>query len=151
MGPMSNVLDAEHRQPLLDRIALLTSKSQAAWGEMDVAQMLRHCQVPLEIAVGERSMKRGLLGLLFGGLFKRKVLAKEPFGRDLPTAPSFKVTDERELDKERTSLVALIKTFVDRGPAGLATKHPFFGPMTPDEWAMLQWKHLDHHLRQFGV
>jgi len=38
------------------------------------------------------------------------------------------------------------------GPAG-CTKHPhsFFGKLTPEEWAILSYKHLDHHLRQFGV
>ena len=29
--------------------------------------------------------------------------------------------------------------------------HPFFGRMTGEEWDRLLWKHLDHHLRQFGV
>jgi hypothetical protein len=30
-------------------------------------------------------------------------------------------------------------------------KHPFFGPMTAEEWGIISYKHLDHHLKQFGV
>ncbi len=29
--------------------------------------------------------------------------------------------------------------------------HPFFGNLNSEEWDTLNWKHLDHHLRQFGV
>jgi hypothetical protein len=49
-------------------------------------------------------------------------------------------------------LRGLIDRFVASGPAG-CTNHPhsFFGRLTPEEWAILMYKHLDHHLRQFGV
>jgi len=49
-------------------------------------------------------------------------------------------------------LCALIDRFAVGGPQ-CCTKHPhtFFGQMTPEEWATLMYKHLDHHLRQFGV
>ncbi len=30
-------------------------------------------------------------------------------------------------------------------------KHPLFGPLSGEEWGALSWKHLDYHLRQFGV
>jgi hypothetical protein len=29
--------------------------------------------------------------------------------------------------------------------------HPFFGKMSAKEWATIAHKHMDHHLRQFGV
>ena len=46
----------------------------------------------------------------------------------------------------------LIDRFAAAGPKGCTTHpHSFFGPLTPDEWAILMYKHLDHHLRQFGV
>jgi hypothetical protein len=44
-----------------------------------------------------------------------------------------------------------VRTFQQRGPTALAPEHPFFGPLTATEWDRLQWKHLDHHLRQFGA
>jgi hypothetical protein len=69
-----------------------------------------------------------------------------------PTVEGLAVTDKRDLEIERKRLSGLIDRFVAAGPSG-CTKHPhsFFGRLTPDEWAILMYKHLDHHLRQFGV
>ena len=76
----------------------------------------------------------------------------EPMRRNSPTVKGLVVQDERDLGMERERLLALIDRFAAAGPAG-CTKHPhsFFGRLTPDEWAILMYKHLDHHLRQFGV
>jgi transposase InsO family protein len=61
-------------------------------------------------------------------------------------------SDKRDLGKERGRLSGLIDKFAAGGAAG-CTKNPhsFFGKVTPEEWAILMYKHLDHHLRQFGV
>jgi hypothetical protein len=46
----------------------------------------------------------------------------------------------------------LIDRFTAAGPTGCTTSpHSFFGRLTPEQWAILTFKHLDHHLRQFGV
>jgi len=81
------------------------------------------------------------------------VLGKDgPIAKNAPTADEFIVTDERDLEREREKLLGLIDRFAAGGPDACTTNpHAFFGPMTPQEWAILQYKHLDHHLRQFGV
>ena len=62
------------------------------------------------------------------------------------------VGDQRDLDTERARLCRLIDRFAQAGPDGCTTQpHSFFGAMTPDEWALLMYKHIDHHLRQFGA
>jgi transposase InsO family protein len=62
------------------------------------------------------------------------------------------VTDERDFSKERERLSKLLHKFAEGGPAGCTTNpHSFLGKMTPEEWAILAYKHIDHHLRQFGV
>jgi LPS sulfotransferase NodH len=62
------------------------------------------------------------------------------------------VTDERDLEAERRRLLDLVERFAAAGPAGCTTHpHSFFGRLTPREWAVLMYKHLDHHLRQFGA
>lgn len=148
---MSDLYDPATCSAILDRIHDLGPDAQARWGKMDAARMLAHCQAPLEIAVGRRTLKRGLIGWLFGGMAKRKLMRPEPFGKNMPTAPDFKVNEPRVFQKERDRLAALVREFADRGPEGVAAEHPFFGRMTPQEWSVLQWKHLDHHLRQFGA
>jgi hypothetical protein len=59
---------------------------------------------------------------------------------------------ELALNTERKHLNALIDRFAKGGPKGCTTHpHFFFGLMTPDAWTILMYKHLDHHLRQFGA
>ena len=90
---------------------------------------------------------------LIGRLVKPMVFRNEdPLRKNSPTAKSLVVADERDMAKERDRLLGLIDKFA-AGGAAACTKHPhsFFGRMTPEEWAILMYKHLDHHLRQFGV
>ena len=147
-----DVFDPAVASALLARIDRLQPGSPRQWGRMDVAQMAAHCQWPLYLALGERTIPRGIVGFLFGGLAKRKLLAPGEFGRNMPTAPSFVVRDAREFERERATLRALLVRLTQGGPAVLSKDpHPFFGALTSAEWSALQAKHLDHHLRQFGV
>jgi hypothetical protein len=94
-----------------------------------------------------------LLGRIIGGMVKSKVLGNdEPMRRNSPTVKDLVVVDERDLGAERARLRGLIDRLATAGPKG-CTKHPhsFFGRLTPEEWATLMYKHVDHHLRQFGV
>ncbi len=137
---------------VLARIEGLRPDCARQWGKMSAAQMLAHCQQPLRVATGELPLKRSLIGFLFGRMAKRQLLAPAPWKPGMPTAPEFKVVDPRDFATEKASLLALVQQFGTRGPAGLTkAPHPFFGPLTQDEWQTLQWKHLDHHLRQFGA
>jgi len=62
------------------------------------------------------------------------------------------MSDGHDLAAERRGLAGLIDRFAERGSAGASGQtHPFFGTLSADEWGKLTWKHIDHHLRQFGV
>lgn len=134
------------------RIKALRADSRAQWGKMDVAQMLAHCQQPLRVAIGQLRLKHSLIGKLFGKMAKKKLLADKPWGQGMPTAPEFKVTKRVDFENERRTLLDLVRRFGEGGPSSLTPlPHPFFGPLTPEEWSELQWRHLDHHLKQFGA
>jgi hypothetical protein len=149
---MKSLFNPSECQNIIHRIGKLSPDSKSEWGKMNVAQMLAHCQAPLRVALGEQSLKRVLVGILFGGFARKQLVKPEPFKRRLPTAKEFIVADNRDFEKERAQLTALIEKFKNAGPEGLTEDpHPFFGRMTEQEWDVLQWKHLDHHLRQFGV
>jgi len=136
---------------MLARLDRLQPTASRQWGKMTAPQMLAHSQQPLRVALGELPLKRSLIGFLFGKLAKKKLLAPAPWKPGMPTAPEFKVTDPRDFQKEKAALRGLVKRFGEAGPAGLTKlPHPFFGPLTAEEWQALQWRHLDHHLRQFG-
>jgi hypothetical protein len=149
---MKSLFDPDVNKEILERIDKLTPDAQAQWGKMNISQMLTHAQRPLKVAYGELLLKRGLIGLLFGGLAKKSLLKPEPFKKNLPTDPNFVVKDTRVFEEEKENLRSLVIRFAKNGPDGLTKDpHPFFGKLTVEEWDVLQWKHLDHHLRQFGV
>lgn len=150
---MKNLFEATRVQEVKERIALLRPDSQRLWGKMNVAQALAHCSLAMEWAVGDKAPPRMLLGRLLGRIVKPLALGNDsPLRRNSPTAKDLVVQDARDLDRERARLCGLIDRFAAGGRNG-CTSHPhsFFGRLTPDEWAILQYKHLDHHLRQFGV
>jgi len=149
---MESVFDKAENAAILKRIDSLTPDTQALWGKMNVQQMLLHCQKPIEVSFGEGNTKRNLLGILIGGWVKRKLLKPGPLDRNGPTAPGFATTGlSPDFKKEQQALRGMVERYA-QGPSSIANEtHPFFGKMTMEEWDSLQWKHLDHHLRQFGA
>ncbi len=151
---MKNLFDATVANQVKTRLGKLAPQSERRWGKMTPAQMLAHCSVSMQWAVGELVPEKAALpARLVGRLVKPMVFRNEdPLRKNSPTAKSLMVADERDLVKERERLSGLIDKFVAGGAAECTTNpHGFFGKLTPQEWAILMYKHLDHHLRQFGV
>ncbi len=149
---MKNLFEPSSVDEIKMRIGRLTPEHKGQWGRMSVAQMLAHCAAWMEIATGLSHPPRSLLGRLVGRFAKASVLGERPPGRNMPTMKELKVQDVRDFADELQNLLAGIDRFAAGGPER-CTRHPhsFFGPLTPDEWAILSYKHLDHHLRQFGA
>lgn len=150
---MKNLFEVATIEEVKGRLAQLMHDSARQWGKMNPAQALAHCSAAMEMAVGEKTPRRILIGRLFGRLAKKSMIVKEkPMPRNVGTDKSLVVGDQRDLAVERQRLSGLIDRFAAGGPGG-CTKHPhfFFGPLTPEEWAALMYQHVDHHLRQFGV
>jgi hypothetical protein len=148
----SSVFSKQDHERLVERINALTPDKKPLWGKMNAAQMLAHCQEPLKIMLGDVQGKRTILGILFGGWARRKFSGPAMFDKNLPTDKTFVITNARQLDEERGKLLALLERTVQRGSAVVSQDpHPFFGVLTAQEWDTIQSKHLDHHLRQFGV
>jgi Protein of unknown function (DUF1569) len=135
------------------RIDSLRIDSERQWGKMSAAQTIAHCASGLQMALGDIRPPRALLGRLMGSVIKHKVVGNDdPLRRNSPTVRELVIRGERNLDTERVRLCSLIDKFVSGGISVCTTHpHPFFGLLTPAEWAVLMYKHLDHHLRQFGV
>jgi hypothetical protein len=150
---MKNLFDPARATELRERIERLRPDSPRVWGKMTAPQAMAHCAVALEWAVGDTVAPRMMIGRVIGGVVKRlAVRDDDPMKRNAPTAPDLRIVDERELATEQARLTRLIDRFSAGGPAGCTTHpHAFFGRMTPAEWAVLMYKHVDHHLRQFGA
>ncbi|HST59803.1 MAG TPA: DUF1569 domain-containing protein [Longimicrobium sp.] len=149
---MKNLYEPATAAEVKDRLQQLRPESPRLWGTMSAGQTVAHCAVAMEMAVGDVRPRRMPIGYLLGPLFKRLAIGNEqPFRRNTPTTPDLVMRDERELDAERRRLTALIDRFAT-GPAACTTHpHAFFGRLAPREWAVLSYKHIDHHLRQFGA
>ncbi len=150
---MKNLFGAAAANEVKERMAQLRPDSERLWGTMNVSQAIAHCSAGVEMAMGEIRPPRVLVGRIIGRIVKPLALGNdEPMRRNSPTAKDLVVQDERDLAAERERLCGLIDRFVAAGPEGCTTHpHAFFGRLTPEEWAILMYKHLDHHLRQFGV
>lgn len=150
---MKSLYNAGDTAEIQQRIARLTPDREPLWGKMNVGQAMAHCVVGLESATGERQIKRMLIGRILGPMVKPLALGDDkPMKKNSPTAPEFRVPADSDFTRERERLAQLVTQFASAGPAACTTTpHGFFGPMTPDEWGILMYKHLDHHLRQFGA
>jgi len=150
---MKNLFEAARVEEVKARVAQLRPDSTRLWGKMSPAQAVAHCAAAMELAVGDRVPPRMFVGRIIGGMVKPRLLGNdEPMRRNSPTANDLVVRDERDLGMEQERLCRLIDRFAAAGPEGCTTHpHSFFGRLTADEWATLTYKHLDHHLRQFGV
>ena len=147
---IKNMFDPSVKQEIIDRINKLTVQTQRQWGKMDVAQMLAHVQQPIVVALGKRELKSHWLLKLIGPLFKTKLYNGQPYKQGLPTDKSYVMTGTvKDFEKEKQQLIELIDSFHDTNLT--EARHPVFGTFTKEQWSLATWKHLDHHLRQFGV
>jgi hypothetical protein len=148
---MKTVFDIDVREELVLRIGQLSGSDRALWGKMDVRQMVRHLVLSQEWILEGRRLKRVLVGRLFGGMILKKMLKEELLRRNSPSLAELIVMDtDVDLDRERQALMGLVQGFGAYAyPAG-GFVHPFFGRMTREQVGYFVYKHLDHHLRQFG-
>lgn len=136
---------------LLERLATLSPSSRALWGTMDVAQMLAHVGAFIELAASDEKVMQMVLGRIFGPFGKRQILTTG-IPKNAPTIPGIKVSGQRDFDAEKERVSRGLERFYEGGEAGITRQpHPFWGRLTPNEWARLQYVHLDHHFKQFGV
>lgn len=149
---MKNLYDKAVLEEVTQRINSLSTSSTNLWGKMNVGQMLAHCKEAFKVPLADKPVPRMVSGYFFGWIVKKKLFDDSPTRKNLPTAPNFMITDERDFNKEKEALLFLISEFNRRGPGDTGKfPHPFFGKLSQEEWGKGMYKHLDHHLQQFGV
>ncbi|HUX83833.1 MAG TPA: DUF1569 domain-containing protein [Chitinophagaceae bacterium] len=149
---MKDLFSTQDTTALLQRLEKLSPEAKPLFGKMRVEQMLAHCAMFIELASGKKVIPRMWLGRIFSGLAKSTFLSEKPYPRGIPTNPRFRVTDDRDFAAEKERLTRLIVEFAEAGPEGVThNPHFFFGKISPGEWSQGMYKHLDHHLSQFGV
>jgi hypothetical protein len=149
---MNSIFNKAGNQTILDKLSRIKPDSKALWGKMTVEQMLVHCQKPFDVAEGNLKLKRNFVGFLFGKMFLKKILNNDEMQKNMPTDKVFIITSSPNFEIEKQKLAAFILDFGTIGHSKIKDlDHPFFGKMTPEQWGGLAYKHLYHHLTQFGA
>jgi hypothetical protein len=150
---MKNVFDKEVTDELIMRVNRLTPSTTPQWGKMNVAQMLAHCNVTYELAYENKHPKPNFLMRTMLKLFvKGGVVGEAPYKKNLRTAPVFVIADARDFDKEKKRLLIYLRKTYEHGEKYFEGRESHsFGQLSAWEWNNMFYKHLDHHLSQFGV
>ena len=146
---MNSLHDAHARAALERRLDDLQSDSPRQWGRMRIDQMLSHLNNSMRMALGELATepRRAPVPRALIKWFALRV----PHPRNAPTATELRASGRYEIEGERTQLRQLLDRVAQRPLEQAWPVHPLFGRMNGGEWSRLQHKHVDHHLRQFGL
>ncbi|KAA3606875.1 MAG: DUF1569 domain-containing protein [Calditrichaeota bacterium] len=150
---MKNIFDKKVTNEMVERIGKLQPNSKAVWGKMNIAQMLAHCNVSYELVYENKIPKpSGIKKLFLKFVIKPFVVGEKPFRKNGKTAPEFLMVDKKDFEFEKKRLVDFLYKTQELGEGHFHNKESHsFGVLTKTEWNNLFYKHLDHHLQQFGV
>ncbi|GAA4458490.1 DUF1569 domain-containing protein [Rurimicrobium arvi] len=151
---LPQVFSREVTDELVARIGKLSPESRALWGKMNVSQMLAHCNVTYEMVYEpERHRKPGgIMKWMLRKMVKPKVVGEQPYKQNNPTAPQFIISDQREFSNEKQRLESYLHKTQELGASWFDGRESHsFGALNATEWNNMFYKHLDHHLKQFGV
>ena len=150
---MKNLFTKEETDLVIARINKLSPDTTPLWGKMNVAQMLAHASVTYEY-VYENTYKRpkGIKKFLLKTFLKPYVVGEKPYKKNVRTGADFLKTSDHEFENEMKKLIDYINRTQELGGSYFDGKDSHsFGPLSEKEWNTMFYKHLDHHLSQFGV
>lgn len=150
---LPNIFSKEISVQVIDRINSLNATSKANWGKMNVAQMLAHCNVTYEMVYENIHPKpNAFLKLILKMLVMNKLVTESPYPKNGKTAPAFVITESKDFQNEKKRLINYISKTQQLGANHFDKKESHsFGILSKTEWNNMFYKHLDHHLKQFGV
>ena len=150
---MKSLFENETINEINTRINSLTEDSKPLWGKMNVGQMLKHSQVPYKVLNGTKKVDSniGPIKKFIFSMMKPIMYNDKPWKKNIPTGKEFIVTDDVDFTSERKTLLTLVNDFHKKKDQKEWPPHPIFGEFTPEQWGKMSYKHLDHHLKQFGV
>jgi hypothetical protein len=150
---LPNIFTKSVTDGVVQRINNLTATTQPQWGKMAVAQMLAHCCVSYEMVYEDKHPKPNFfVGFILKTFVKKNIVNEVPYKKNSGTAPAFIIKGDRDFEAEKARLIGFIERTQALGEAHFDGKESnSFGNLTKTEWNNLFYKHLDHHLTQFGI
>lgn len=151
---MSTLFDQTAAAGLRERIAKLTPESKAEWGKMNVGQMLCHVNDGFRMSIGELPVE-DKSNIFMRTVVKFLILNIVPMPKSAPSAPELDQmkngTPPADFERDREAVFAGLEKITSLPVDHNWAKHPAFGQLNRDQWGKLGYKHIDHHLKQFGV
>ena len=150
---MKNIFEQKVVEEVIGRLNNLTPNTKGKWGKMNVAKMLAHCNVSYEMVYTDKHPKpNAFLKLILKLIVKNKVVGEKGYSQNGKTAPQFVIADEKDFSSEKSRLIEYIEKTQKLGAEHFDNKESHsFGNLTKEEWNNMFYKHLAHHLTQFGV
>jgi hypothetical protein len=150
---MKDVFEPTATAEIMARIHQLTASVKPLWGKMAVAQMLAHCNVTYELVFENKHPTPNAVKKWFLKTFIKKIVVSEtPFKKGSPTGSEFIIKTDKDFEQEKKRLIDYIAKTQQLGKAHFDGKLSHsFGKLSTAEWNNMFYKHLDHHLQQFGV
>ncbi len=152
--PLPNIFDLQISEAIITRIQSLTPQTPSKWGKMNVSQMLAHCNVTYEMIYETKHKKPNFFIRFILKLFVKKTVTSDTvvYKPNSPTAPEFIISSTKEFEAEKIRLIAFIRQTQQAGETFFEGKESLsFGILSKNEWNNLMYKHLEHHLQQFGA
>jgi hypothetical protein len=149
----ANFLDPSDNKALISRLFRLMPDASPRWGSMTVGQMLVHCADQLRVSRGEKPVTSlrvpGFLKPLLKWYFVTRLQEFKPNMKTMYELDAKGgMTPPVSFATDHATLIRLLSP-ASYSPSGV--EHPLFGHLPAQEFGEITWKHLDHHLRQFGV
>jgi hypothetical protein len=141
--------NARVRQEVLDRLGRLAPEATPLWGRMSAPQMLAHLADWMLMATGELEVAVIRRPLRYTPI-KQLVIYYLPFPKSVPTAPELIKRKPSAWAVEHATVCRYVHSFENANQKELWPEHPVFGKMSSKAWGVLAYRHMDHHLRQFG-
>lgn len=150
---LPNIFSKAVSGDIIKRIDQLSATTKPVWGKMSVSQMLAHCNVTYEMVYEDKHPRPNfLMRFILKAFVKKLVTGETAYKHSAQTAPAFLIKDQRDFETEKKRLVNYITKTQAYGEAAFNNKLSLsFGRLTTTEWNNMFYKHLDHHLTQFGV
>lgn len=148
---MRNINNPEDREFISDRISKLTPETKALWGKMNSKQMLSHLSDAMRMQLGEIKVEdKG--NFFTHTVFKWVSLCGAPVPKNVPTFPPIdqvaRGVNPEDLQKEVDKLNTLIQRSLEPVESYY---HPLFGKLSNSQRGRINYIHMNHHLKQFGV
>jgi len=152
---MKTLANAADREEILRRFETLQPTSPHRWGSMSAHQMICHLTDVFRSSMGEKPVSPAPRIIPRPPLRWLALWLPFPWPHGFPARPEWdqKIagTPPTDFDHDRRELLRIFARFTAQPQTFAWNEHAIFGPMTHAQWQRLGYRHMDHHLRQFGA